>query len=104
MAVPSPAANANITAQGSFLRVDIGHFPLGVYCPTRDRVKVLAQDGGARRDSLGLIALSNQCGPGRLHVAGLIRSAALQDHWLAVPVPRHTEPGQGLAEHRRLKR
>src|SRR5262249_57169304 len=60
--------------------------------------------GADRRRALGLAALGEERGAARLLIAGLVDGAALQDGGAAVPIPRHAEAGEGLAQHRRLQR
>ena len=54
--------------------------------------------------TLGSPRSARQLGAGRLHVASLVPRAALQHHGLAVPAPGHAEPGERLAQHRRVER
>src|SRR6266571_3514133 len=97
---PRPSAR---TMPGS-LCVDMFHLPFAVDRPAREAVVVLVRESQHVRDLLGLAALGHELGAGRLHVAGLVPCAALQDRWPAVPPPGHAEPRESLGEHRRLQR
>src|SRR6266851_4595443 len=108
-AVAAPAWNANATTTAASLPaidvsyVDIGHLAFGTHAPTGDQVAMLHWECVDIRRVLGRPALSNECGPARLKVSGLVGGAAHQDRWAAVPVPRHAEAGQRLRQHRRLQ-
>src|SRR5437660_5138741 len=101
-AAPEPRPSAR-TMAGS-LCVDMFYLPFAVDRPAREAVVVLVREPQHVRDLVGLAALGHELGAGRLHVAGLVPGAALQDRWPAVPSPGHAEPGEGLGEYRRLHR
>src|SRR5215470_8335629 len=97
------AANATATTNARLLPVDMLRLPLVVDGPGCNDVHVSHREGGHRDIDLGLATFGEQLGAGRLHIAGLVPSAALQHDRLAVPTPRHTKPGERLAEHRRVE-
>src|SRR5215472_10941702 len=86
------------------LSIDMLDLPRAVNRPAGDGVEVLVQYRPDRRDCLQLAALRYKLSAGRLHVARLVPSAALQNCGAAVPTPRHTEAGEGLAQHGLLQR
>src|SRR5579871_2011265 len=94
-----PAAIARIAD----LRIDMPDLSLGVDRPTGDGVVVLAGEREHRWRLGGLAALRYELFAGRLHVAGLVEGAALQDRGAAVPSPRHAEAGEGLGQPRLLE-
>src|SRR6516162_1851416 len=96
--------SASQTVEITMLRVDMLDLPRAVDRPARDGVAVLVQNRRDRRDRLQFAALGDKFGAGGLHVAGLVRCAALQNHCAAVPTPRHAETGEGLAQYRLLQR
>src|SRR5712691_5209359 len=96
IATPAVSTNANETKSAKLLRIHMLGLPFVVDGPTRDDIHVPHREGGHRDVDLGLAALGEHLGAGRLHVAGLVPGAALQDHRLAVPAPGHAEAGQGL--------
>src|ERR1700719_5244850 len=67
------------------LSVDMLDLPFVVGSPARDDVHVPHREGGHRNVDLGLAALGEHLGAGRLHVARLVPRAALQHDRLAVP-------------------
>src|SRR3981189_2579341 len=88
-AAPPPDASARSAATG--LCVDMLDLPLAVDPPARNAVVVLVGEGERRRDrGLGLAPRRHELGTQRLHVAGFVPGAALQNRRLAVPSPRHT--------------
>src|SRR3989442_15152132 len=97
-------ASTSTTAKLSRSRVDMRDLPLAVDRPARDAVVVLARKGRGGRDRSRLAAVGHDLSPGRLDVAGLVPRARLQDRRTAIPAPRHTEPREGLAQHRLLQR
>src|SRR6266513_4420165 len=101
-AAPEPRPSARTMAGSSC--VDMFHLPFAVDRPAGEAVVVLVRESQHVRDLLGLAALGHELGAGRLHVAGLVPCAALQDRRPAVPPPRQAEPGESLGEHRRLQR
>src|SRR5262249_47904401 len=96
--------SASTQARPSLSRVNMAHLALRVDAPAGNRVEVLHGEGADRRRALGLAALGEERGAARLLIAGLVDGAALQDGGAAVPIPRHAEAGEGLAQHRRLQR
>src|SRR5258707_15739363 len=96
-APPSGSMRAMTTVKR--LSVDMLDLPFFVGSPARDDVHVPHREGGHRNVALGLAALSEHLGAGRLHVARLVPRTALQHDRLAVPAPGHAEPGQGLGKH-----
>src|SRR5712692_10162492 len=95
---------ASTTAKTRSLRIDMFHLPIALDCRGRDGVVVLAREARYGRDLRGLAAHGHDLSPGRLHVAGLVPRAALQDRRAAILVPGHAEAGEGLAVHRFLQR
>src|SRR5260221_7086177 len=102
----APAANASTAARANNgLRIDMLDLPFAVDGPAGDAVVVLVWEGqGGGEGLLGLAPRRNEFGSQRLHVAGLVPGAALQDCRLAVPAPRHLEAGERLVEDRLLER
>src|SRR3977135_2613735 len=92
--VKASAAALNICEKR--LCVNMFDLSLGVDCPTRRAVVVLAREGQDRRRSRGLAAMGNDLRAGRLHIAAFIEGAALQHGGAAVPAPRHAEAREGL--------
>src|ERR1700716_848198 len=99
-----PSASTSGTTTARRLPVDMLELPFVVGGPTRDDVHVPHREGGHRSVHLGFAALGEHLRARRLHVAGLVPGTALQHDRLAVPAPGRAEPGQGLAEHRRVER
>src|SRR3989442_13600830 len=85
-----PSASARTTAELRSLGVNMGDLPLAVDRPARDAVVVLAREGRAGRDRLGLAALGHDLCAGRLRVAALVPPAAWPDCPPAIPVPGHS--------------
>src|SRR5262245_22487621 len=103
-AAPAPKPSPSATAS-SDLCIDMLDPSLAVDAPAGDAVVVLVGEGeGARQRLLGLPARRDELGAQRLHVATFVPRAALQDHRLAVPAPRHAETGERLGIYRRLQR
>src|SRR5256886_7337752 len=86
------------------LRVNMFHLPIALDRPSRDAVVVLAREARYGGNLRGLAARGHDLGAGRLHVAGLVPRAALQNPRTAIPAPGHAEAGKGLAVHRLLQR
>src|SRR5713226_4958912 len=80
---PRPRARA---MPGS-LCVNMLHLAFAVDRPARQAVVMLVREGEDGRDLMGLAALGHELGAGRLHVAGLVPCAALQDRGPAIPPP-----------------
>src|SRR5437667_1457194 len=78
-AAPAARQKASQTAVIGPLRVNMLDLPHAVDPPAGDRVKMVVQHHGDRRDRLQLPALSDKLGTGGLHVAGFVPGAALQD-------------------------
>src|SRR5262245_53837881 len=72
-------------AARSRLRVDMLDLPILGNAPARDPIEVVECLGATIGDELGAR---------RLGIACIVRGAALQDSWPAVPAPRHAEPRQ----------
>src|SRR6516225_6037591 len=104
-AAAAPAPNATATRRAATeLRVDMLDLPFVVDCPAGDAVVMLVGERERRRQRLaGLAALGDEVGAQRLHVAGFIPGATLQDRRLAIPAPRHHEAGERLGGHRTLQ-
>src|SRR5262245_56540966 len=93
-AAPAPNVVASARERRK-LRVDMFDLPFVVDGPAGDAVVVLigeSQRIGHR--PFGLAAGRNESGAGRLHIAGLVPGAALQDHRLSIPPPWHAEAGE----------
>src|SRR5437870_7940404 len=103
-ATPAATTKANETTSAKLLPIDMLGLPFAVDGPARDDVHVPHREGCHRNVDFGLPAFGEHLGAGRLHVASLVPGAALQDHRLAVPAPRHAEAGQRLGEHWRVER
>src|SRR5437899_12964691 len=82
-AAHSSVATAN--AASSSLRVGIGHLAVSGDTPRPDCVVMI---------DVVVAAHSEQFSQGRLHVAGLVDSSALDHRRLAIPMPRQAEAGQ----------
>src|SRR6266566_1582749 len=82
------------TASAATSCLRIGHLAVSRDVPGPDRVVMIIIIVAAHRE---------QFGQGRLNVAGLVDSAALDDRRFAVPVPRQSEAGQRPREHRLLQ-
>src|SRR5215470_11627584 len=102
-AIAAPATNTSETASAKRLAIDMLYLPFVVDRPAGDDVHVSHRESGHRNIDLGLAALCEHVGAGRLHIAGLVPGPALQHHRLAVPAPGQAEPGQRLGEHRRVE-
>src|SRR5258708_13059794 len=85
------------------LDVNMLDLPIASDAPTGDRVVVLIGKGQDGRRFRQLAARGDEFGAGRLHIARFIPRPALQRGWAAVPAPRHSETGEGLAQPRFLK-
>src|SRR5215831_21302195 len=85
--VPTASQSARHTATMLPLDVYMHHLPRGVDRPAGDRVAVLVRHRRDGRDRLQLAACGHKVGAGRLHIAGLVPGAALQDGGTAVPAP-----------------
>src|SRR5436190_6026400 len=99
-AAPAARQKPSQTAETSPLRVNMLDLPGAVDPPAGDRVKMMVQHDRDRRDGLQLAALGDKLRTGRLHVAGLVPGAALQNRGAAVPAPGHAKAGERLAQHR----
>src|SRR5262245_46311631 len=97
-------ASARATAKISDLCIDMFHLPSALDRPSRDAIIVLAGEACYGRNLRRLAAHGHDLGTSRLHVAGLVPGAALQDRRAAIPVPGHAEPGESLAVHWFLQR
>src|SRR3569832_728692 len=85
----APSAAAAMTAASSDSRnLDILHLAVFLHQPGLDAVVVIGRTRAAH---------GAQLRPGRLHVAGLVDRAALDDGGLAVPHPVEVEPRDALA-------
>src|SRR3984893_6240099 len=103
-AAPEATQKASQTAVISPLRINMLDLPRAVDPPAGDGVEVMVQHHRDRWDRLKLAALGDKLGAGRLHVAGLVPGAALQDRGAAVPAPGHAKAGERLAQHRLRQR
>src|SRR3989454_2358999 len=100
-----PRASAMSTAALPRLRVHMFHLAIALDAPARGAVVVLARKGRhVRNRRPGLATVRDDLRAGRLHIAGLIPRAALQDGRPAIPVPGHAEPRERLGVHRLLQR
>ena len=70
------------------LCVDMLHLAARQHAPGRDAIAVIIGPAAAQRHHLGAR---------RLHVAGVVGDAALQQRRSAVPAPRHVEAGEAPA-------
>src|SRR5262245_7551714 len=87
-AAPVPIASAAARAN-SGLRIDMFDLPFAVDAPTGDAVVVLVREQQrACERLLGLAPCGYEFGAQRLHIAGFVPGAALQNSRLAVPSPR----------------
>src|SRR5215470_7841475 len=88
-AATTPAArqSARHAAASLPLGVDMLHLPRAVDRPAGDGIAVLVQHRHGGRDRLQLPAFGHKVGASRLHVAGLVPGAALQDGGTTVPAP-----------------
>src|SRR5439155_23089244 len=102
-AVLEPRASASTAVKIRGLRVAMFHLPFALDRPSRDAVVVLAREARYGRDLRGLTARGHDLGASRLHVAGLVPRAALQNRRTAIPAPGHAEAGKGLAVYRLLQ-
>src|SRR5215475_2050838 len=98
-AVLEPKQSARIKAVIKILRINMFDLPLAVDRPTRGAVIVLTRKSGYGRDFCRLATHGHDLSARRLHIAGLVPRATLQDRRAAVPVPGHAEPGESLAVH-----
>src|SRR6516164_5388251 len=103
-ATPAASKSANQTAEITPLRVNMLDLPRAVDRPAGDGVEVLVRKRHCRRDRLQLSAFGDKFGAGRLHIAGLVPGATLQDCGATIPAPGHAEAGEGLTQHRLLQR
>src|SRR5258706_2076978 len=87
-------ANATPAAQPENLCINMSDLAFAVDRPARDAVVMLRRERGHRRDGLGLTTLGDNLGTRRLHVAGLVPCAALQNSRTAIPIPRQPKSGQ----------
>src|SRR6516225_10284466 len=104
MAVDAPSASPKGMTTARVLRIDMPDLPFGIDGPARDHIHMSHWECGHRDVHLGRAPLGEHLIAGWLNIAGFVPGAALQNHWLAVPTPGHAEPGQRLAQHRRVKR
>src|SRR5215813_9161487 len=102
-AAPATSESASQMQGITPLRIDMLDLPRAVDGPAGDGIEVLVRKRHGRRDRLQLAAVGDELGAGRLHVAGLVPGAALQDRGAAVPAPGHAETGESLAQHRLLQ-
>src|SRR5215831_15808294 len=103
-AIAAPETSTSETASAKQLAIDMLYLPFVVDRPASDDVHVSHRECGHRNIDLGLAALGEHLGAGRLHIAGLVPGPALQHDRLAVPAPGRTEPGERLAQHRCVER
>src|SRR5438034_11125353 len=96
-AAPAARQRVSPTAVSSQLCINMLDLPRGGDPPAGDGVKMVGQRRRDRWDRLQLPALGDKLRTGRLHVAGLVPGAALQDSGAAVPAPRHAKAGERLA-------
>src|SRR5262249_25304504 len=99
---PATSQSARHAAAILPLDVDMLHLPRMVDRPARDGIAVLVQHRHGGRDRLQLPTFGHKFDTGRLHVAGLVPGAALQDGGTTVPAPGHAKAGEGLTQHWRL--
>src|SRR6202166_4495418 len=93
-AVVTHASMTTASIRMQDLRILIGHLAVGCDAPGPYCVVVV------------IIIFAANCekfGQRRLHITGFIDGAALNDRWLAVPMPRKPEPGQRPCQHRLLQ-
>src|SRR6516164_11319618 len=97
-AATPPAASQSARHAAAILLLDVymRHLPGAVDRPAGDRVEMLVRKRHGGRDRLQLAAFGHKVGAGRLHIAGLVPGAALQDSGPAVPAPGHAKAGEGL--------
>src|SRR5215469_758430 len=102
-AVPAPNATKSKRAKG-VLRINMFDPSCAIDAPAGDAVVMLIGEPQRVRHRLaGLAARGDEVGTERLHLAGFIPGAALQDNRLAIPTPRHAEAGERLRQDRRLQ-
>src|SRR5438093_6581477 len=99
-AAPAASQSARHAAAIIPLGVHMLDLPRAVNRPAGDGVEVLVRKRHGWRDRLHLPTFGHKLGAGRLHVAGLVPGAALQDGGTAVPAPGHAKAGEGLTQHR----
>src|SRR5262245_40393479 len=87
----SAAATARLS------RIDMTHLAVAIDPPALDQVAVLHRERRHIGSTSGRTAFGNECLSRRLHVARLVRRAALQGRRTSVPVPRSAEAGERLA-------
>src|ERR1700751_1699468 len=83
-AAPATSQSASQTPGITPLGVGMLDLPGAVDRPAGDGVEVLVRKRRDRRDRLQLSAFGDKFGTGRLHIAGLVPCAALQDRGTAV--------------------
>src|SRR3954447_24664192 len=103
-ALPAPKLQTTPTASSS-LRVDMLDLPFAVDTPAGDAVVMLVRERERSCDGLlSLAAGGDELGSRRLHIAGFVPGAALQDGGLPVPAPRHAKARERLRHHRCVQR
>src|SRR6476659_3017271 len=81
-------------ANAALVNLDIAHLPTLAHLPRLDRVVVVDRARAAHRAQLVDL---------RLHVAGVVHGARLQDRRAAVPHPVDVEAREALRQHRRFQ-
>src|SRR5579872_5310821 len=104
----APALVVSTSAVARTTRLQSGvnmlHLAIASNAPARDRVIVLIGEAQDRRRLGQFAANGHKLGASWLHVAGFVPRPALQGRGSPIPSPRHAEAGEGLAQHRLLKR
>src|SRR6202166_2310447 len=98
------ASNSDAAARSARSGVNMLDLPVAADAPAGDRIVVLIGKAQDRRRFRQFAADGCEFGAGRLHIAGFIPCSTLQRGRAAAPAPRHAEAGEGLAQHRFLKR
>src|SRR5580700_2272356 len=101
---PGASVRPNSTDTSTALCIRMCDLPFLVDRPARDPVVMMVFKRQQRRHRWQLAACCNEFRPRRLCVAVLVPSAALQDGWTAVPLPRHAKARERHAQHRLLQR
>src|SRR5262245_44490761 len=103
-AVHAATENASERAN-SALRVDMLDPSRTIDAPAGDAVVVLVgEPQRVRHRRAGLAARGDELGTKRLHRAGFVPGATLQDRRLAIPTPGHAEAGERLRQQRLMQR
>src|SRR6185437_15897923 len=103
-AIAEPNAMANAPTTGKQLRIEMLDLPFVVDGPARNDIHVPHRECRDRYVHLGCAAHGEHLVTCGLPVARFVPGFALQHDRLPVPMPRHPETGQCLAQHRRVER